>query len=248
MDILPGLKTCRKGLHQYSFHLKQCPECKKESDRRWAKRNPEKERERSQRWARQNTEQAKENSRRWYEQNRERQKENQRRWYKQNAERHNENSRHWKEQNRERCKQYQRSYRDKNPELTKERERRWRAQNPEKVKDKNKRWAKENPNKANAKAAKRRAAKKQAIPPWADLDAIKQIYAEATELSKLTKIQHEVDHIYPLQSDYMCGLHVETNLQILTQTENSSKGNRNWPGQLDCQRLPIHVHGFDVTA
>lgn len=74
------------------------------------------------------------------------------------------------------------------------------------------------------------------MPPWADEKAIKSIYEKCDKLTRNTGIKHEVDHIYPLQSKYMCGLHVETNLQILTKEENRAKGNRTWPGQLDCQK------------
>jgi hypothetical protein len=38
----------------------------------------------------------------------------------------------------------------------------------------------------------------------------------------------------------MCGLHVENNLQIITGSENTRKGNRVWPGQLDCQKGYIY--------
>jgi len=71
----------------------------------------------------------------------------------------------------------------------------------------------------NYHASKRRAAKLQAIAPWADLNKIKQIYENCPE-------GYQVDHIYPLQGIDSCGLHVETNLQYLTTKDNRSKGNK----------------------
>jgi len=87
-------------------------------------------------------------------------------------------------------------------------------------------WAKRNPHKINALIAKRTASKLQAIPSWANQEAIRAIYAEAARLTRETGIRHDVDHIYPLQSDVVCGLHCEANLQILTKIENIRKGNR----------------------
>ena len=77
-----------------------------------------------------------------------------------------------------------------------------------------------------ALAAKRAAIKRNAIPPWADLAKVETIYEEARRLTRETGIPHHVDHIYPLQSRVVCGLHCETNLQILTAAQNQSKSNK----------------------
>ena len=71
----------------------------------------------------------------------------------------------------------------------------------------------------NALNAKRRAATLQRTPAWADLKAIKQFYLNCPK-------GYHVDHIVPLQGVNISGLHVLNNLQYLTKSENSSKGNR----------------------
>lgn len=75
-------------------------------------------------------------------------------------------------------------------------------------------------------ASKRRAARIERTPPWADLDAMRAIYAEAQRLTAETGTPHHVDHVIPLQGKLVSGLHVPSNLQILTGSENSKKRNR----------------------
>lgn len=67
--------------------------------------------------------------------------------------------------------------------------------------------------------AKRRAEEKQAIPPWANLNKIKEIYDNCPK-------GYHVDHIFPLNGENSCGLHVENNLQYLTAEDNMKKGNK----------------------
>ncbi len=88
---------------------------------------------------------------------------------------------------------------------------------------------KNNRDKLNARQAKRRCAKLLRTPKWLighDFAEMQIFYSEALHLTKTTGIKYTVDHIVPLQREDVCGLHVPWNLQILTETENSAKGNR----------------------
>ena len=63
------------------------------------------------------------------------------------------------------------------------------------------------------------SAKDNRTPPWANLDLIKDIYANCPK-------GYHVDHIYPLRGEYVSGFHVENNLQYLPAIDNIKKGNR----------------------
>jgi hypothetical protein len=77
-----------------------------------------------------------------------------------------------------------------------------------------------------AKTMLRYARKKNATPPWADLQAIEAKYIEAERLTLETGIPHEVDHIWPLAGKRSSGLHVPWNLQVIPANENRLKSNR----------------------
>lgn len=83
-----------------------------------------------------------------------------------------------------------------------------------------------------------------AQPPWANRNEINAIYREARERRKAGEDVH-VDHIYPLQSPWICGLHVHTNLVIMPAKRNMLKSNHSFPGheQLD---MFDHVDYLDL--
>lgn len=81
----------------------------------------------------------------------------------------------------------------------------------------------------SAEVAVRRASKKNATPAWADPQRIKEVYRRAERLGECLKIKVNVDHIVPLQSEFVCGLHVPWNLQIISRAANLQKHNRVWP-------------------
>ena len=83
--------------------------------------------------------------------------------------------------------------------------------------------------KENAKAKRRQVVKMNAVPQWADKEKVDWFYAEAQKISLETGMRYDVDHIVPLQSKHVCGLHCEHNLQLLPQAENRRKWNKHWP-------------------
>lgn len=77
---------------------------------------------------------------------------------------------------------------------------------------------------------KRYWAEVQATPRWADPKAMLLTYAYAKLLTIMTGVRHHVDHVVPIVSDTVCGLHCHQNMRAVPASENCSKGNRWWPG------------------
>ena len=142
---------------------------------------------------------------------------------------HNRINRKWAKDNKDRVKERERKKREANPILAAEKRAVQVARRADKVAIYGRAWRLANPGKANARTARRRAAKLNATPKWLTEEHWEQIesfYVDAARLTKETGIKHEVDHIEPLQGRDRSGLHVPWNLQIMTKSENASKGNR----------------------
>lgn len=108
----------------------------------------------------------------------------------------------------------------------------YRKSNREKTNAAVERWRLANLEKRASYTATRRAEKLAATPSWANKFFIEEIYDLAKRRSELKTGGHEqwhVDHIVPLKSDLVCGLHVENNLQVIPLAMNILKSNRHWP-------------------
>lgn len=66
-----------------------------------------------------------------------------------------------------------------------------------------------------------------ATPVWLsplDKNRIRRLYKKARKQGL------SVDHIVPLSSPLVCGLHVPWNLQLMPRKANMAKSNTHWPG------------------
>lgn len=83
----------------------------------------------------------------------------------------------------------------------------------------------------------------QAWPDWcAEHPGFRSIYSRAARMRNRGQKVH-VDHIVPIISDRVCGLHVPWNLQILSEKENLSKSNHTWP---DNPLEPLPLFGEEL--
>lgn len=91
------------------------------------------------------------------------------------------------------------------------------------------RWAIGNKARVTARVSRRDAEKLRATPAWANRFFIEEAYDLARRLSEVFGFPWHVDHIVPLRSKWVCGLHTELNLRVIPAQENIRKGNRHWP-------------------
>jgi len=115
------------------------------------------------------------------------------------------------------------AYRKRHPEALEreaERLRLYRASDPDRFKRYDQTKYQRHYAKIVQRVRLRELALEQRTPTWANREAIDAIYAEAQRMNMT------VDHIVPLRGKTVSGLHVESNLQLLTREENARKSNR----------------------
>lgn len=139
-------------------------------------------------------------------------------------------SKAYREINKEALAERKKAYRKAHKELIVEQRKAHYQANKQVKAEQMKAYRKANPHIIYALNAKRRATKLQATPSWANKEHIDSIYYLAS-INRKAGLDVQVDHIVPLLSDLVCGLHCESNLQLLRGSDNLAKGNRHWPDQ-----------------
>lgn len=127
-----------------------------------------------------------------------------------------ERSKKWLVENRDRAKKYRDAYCKKNADSARSRTRK---------------WVKDNPGRARAMKVEKKARKLHATPKWANRFFIAEIYDLARRRNECGSggVAWHVDHIVPLRSKLVCGLHVEHNLRVIPAAVNMQKKNSYWP-------------------
>jgi hypothetical protein len=127
------------------------------------------------------------------------------------------------EKNKDAIRAQQRQYYKDNTKKIRAQKDRWVANNPDRVKRNADAWRKAHSYMWNERAMRRYAGIKTATPKWANLESIKSFYAASASAGM------SVDHIVPIKSKLVCGLHVIDNLQMMPFSENVRKSNKWWP-------------------
>lgn len=123
-------------------------------------------------------------------------------------------------------KEIKRRYYERNRELVIARA---AARPPEEKRRGQQKWKAANVLYVRADTKNRRRKHRQATPKWLTPQQrreMRELYKIAITMTKTTGEPYVVDHIVPLRSDTVCGLHVPWNLRVITQEENLKKSNR----------------------
>lgn len=223
--LLPLSSFCKKA-KAFDGISGECRACCAIYSAKWRKENAEYKKEKDRQYAAANALAARAKSRAWAAANPERVKATNTAYRNLNLEKIKDLGKLRRQNNRSQIALAKKEYYLKNKERLDAKRREVYRANIEANRAKTRAWAAANPEKKAASRKERQLSKIKATPLWADRWIIEMFYLHAQFLSKETGIPHHVDHIVPLRSTRVCGLHVEHNLQVITGEENMRKRNK----------------------
>lgn len=149
-------------------------------------------------------------------------------YYHSDKERYKKNNKKWSDANKETVAKSKNRYYLENRERILKKRAKYQVDNGESISAYKKEYAKLNRGKIAAwhKLGKERRNKR--VPAWLTEDdkwMISLAYEVAKERTEKYGVKFEVDHIIPLRGKFVSGLHVPSNIQVITQYENRLKSN-----------------------
>lgn len=135
----------------------------------------------------------------------------------------------YKRANIEKNRANAREWAQNNQEKNRIRARTWAEQNNARLVARVRAYNKAHPELVRATRMAREASFQKACVKWGDSFFISEIYDLARLRTRMTGIQWQVDHIVPIRSEIVCGLHVSWNLAVVPAKINRRKSNRYWP-------------------
>ena len=148
--------------------------------------------------------------------------------YKNNEEAYDANSRAYRESHKTEVALMQAKYAACHKEKIKAYQKEYAPANRPAIRAHKEKYRKSNLDKVSAKEKCRQTQRRRATPFWADKVKIAAFYKLAKVMSG-NDVQYHVDYIVPLVSKFVCGLHVETNLAVVSAEYNAAKGSKYWP-------------------
>lgn len=136
----------------------------------------------------------------------------------------------WAQANKENMRGYCHAYKQRNKEIIADRSKLYVQQNPETRKASTKAYRDKHKAEGAEYVRRRQAKLSQRTPSWLSQDDVwmmREAYKLAKIRSDMFGFSWHVDHIFPLHGRNVSGLHVPTNLQVISAKENLQKSNRN---------------------
>lgn len=150
-------------------------------------------------------------------------------WRENNKEKHRATTMKWREENRDRVLSKMREYYQNNTQKFKEYREETREQRREYDREYAKKRYHSDPKFKEYRRALGNARKEMLLrqaPSWINFEDVYHAYMIAQRVTRETGIPHEVDHIVPISSSVVCGLHYFSNLRLVTRHENRVKSNK----------------------